>query len=252
MYRSPFSLKNKVVLITGASSGIGRQCAISFSSMGATCILMARRAEKLYSLAEQISGKHYVIPFDVTNFNTIETVIAEAVEKTGKIDGFVHSAGIELTKPLKITSTDDMLHVLSVNSLAAVNFAKVLAKAKYSEKISMVFIASIMGIVGNKALTAYTMSKGAIISVVKTLALEYAAKGIRVNAVSPGHLADTEMNLQANKSLSNEAINNLNSKYPLGIGSTQDIANACIYLLSDAGRWISGTNLVVDGGYTAQ
>lgn len=251
---NPFSLKNKVIVITGASSGIGKQCAISCSKMGAKIILIARNSERLSNVMNELDGKEHVMhSFDVTNYDGIETIIKDSVEKLGKIDGFIHSAGIELTKPLKVMKSTDYEALFAVNAIAGFEFVKNITKKKYSNNgASFVFISSIMGIVGNSALVSYCASKGALISGVRALAIEYANKNIRFNSIIPGHLADTEMSIEKNKKIGQEALGQLISLHPLGLGSKEDVANASIYLLSDASRWITGTNLIIDGGYSAK
>jgi NAD(P)-dependent dehydrogenase (short-subunit alcohol dehydrogenase family) len=253
MFSNPFSLDNKVILITGASSGIGRQCAISCSNMGAKVILIARNEERLKSVIVSLTGdSHLYYSLDVTNYHEIDAVINEVVNKLGKIDGFIHSAGSELTKPLKMMNNKDYEILFAVNVVSGFEFAKSITKKKYSKNgASFVFISSIMGIVGNSALVGYCASKGALISGVRALAIEYASRKMRFNCVSPGYI-ETEMMESVMGKLGENELNNIRNRYPLGLGCTQDVANSCIYLLSDASRWVTGTNLIVDGGYSAR
>ena len=250
---NPFSLKDKVILITGASSGIGKECAISCSKMGATIILVARNEERLRSVMAELEGdNHLYFSLDITEYNKIESIVKESVEKLGKLDGFIHSAGIELTKPLNVMNSADYEKLFSVNVIAGFEFAKMITKKKYSNNgASLVFIASIMGVVANSALVGYCSSKGALISGVRSLALEYASRKIRFNTLSPGYI-ETEMMKNVSKKLDETELINIKKEFPLSLGKPEDIANACIYLLSDASKWVTGTNLIVDGGYSAR
>lgn len=250
---NPFSLKNKIVLITGASSGLGRQCAISCSRMGATVILVARKTERLLSVIAELEGDdNLYYSLDITEYSEIEGIVRDAVEKLGRIDGFIHSAGIELTKPLKIMKNTDYEKLFSVNVIAGFEFAKILTKKKYSNSgASLIFIASVMGVVANSALVGYCSSKGALISGVRSLALEFAHKNIRFNCLSPGYI-ETELMVSLQSNLSKEESNKLKDKIPLELGNPEDVANGCIYLLADASKWVTGTNLIIDGGYIAQ
>lgn len=250
---NPFSLNNKVILITGASSGIGKQCAISCSKMGAIIILVARDENRLKSVMAELEGdNHIYFSIDVTEYDKITYIVKKAVEKVGKIDGFIHSAGIELTKPLKVMTSNDYEKLFSVNVIAGFEFAKIITKKKYSnEGLSLVFIASIMGVVANSALVGYCASKGALISGVRSLAIEFAQKNIRFNCISPGYI-ETEMMINAQNNLSKDEMVRIKEEFPLRLGVPEDVANACIYLLSHASRWVTGINLIVDGGYSAK
>ena len=250
---NPFSLGNKVILITGASSGIGRQCAISCSQMGATVILVARDTQRLeQTLSEMVPGRHLYYAQDITEYDKLEMIVSDSVAKIGKLSGLVHAAGKELTMPLRITSAQSFQAIFSLNCISGLEFIKILIKKKYSHSASFIFISSIMGCVGNGALSAYSASKGALISTTKSLAIELAPKGHRVNCISPGHINNTKMSREKAVYMGDEAMSAIERNHPLGLGEVQDVANACIYLLSDAAKWVTGINLIVDGGYCAQ
>ena len=252
--KNPFSLKNKNILITGASSGIGRQCAIIFSQLGANIILIARNEERLKGIFNKLEkGNHLVFSQDITEYNKLEEIVRYSVEKVGRISGFVHSAGIEMTLPLRSMQPSYYEKMFSINVIAGFELAKIISKKKYINKdwASFVFISSVMGIVGNPALIGYSASKGALISAIKSMALEFISKNIRVNCISPGHV-ETEMASKLFEKLSEESKKSIIDMHPLGLGKPEDIANTCVFLLSDAARWITGTNLIVDGGYSAR
>jgi NAD(P)-dependent dehydrogenase (short-subunit alcohol dehydrogenase family) len=252
---NPFTLEGKNILITGASSGIGKQCAISCSQMGATVILIGRKEDKLKETMSLLSyGNHQYYTFDVTNYSDIDGIVSDTVSKTGKISGFIHSAGIELSLPINVTKPEHYKDLFATNVIAGFEFAKILSKKKYTDESgsSFVFIASIMGIVGNSSLTGYSASKGAVIAGIRSLALELAIKKIRVNAISPAYIINTKMDSETSSLLNKEDTEKILKSHPLGIGNTEDVAYGCIYLLSNASKWITGTNLIIDGGYSAK
>ena len=251
---SIFNLKNKNIIITGASSGIGRQCAITFSKLGANVILIARNKERLKEAFNKLEkGNHLIIPQDITEYIELEEVIDNTVHKVGKISGFVHSAGREMTLPLRSMQPSHYEEIFAINVIAGFELAKIISKKKYKSKegASFVFISSIMGIIGNAALVGYSASKGALISAIRSMAIELALKNIRVNSISPGYIK-TEMSKKMFNCISEESKKEIIDMHPLGLGKPEDIANVCSFLLSDSSRWITGTNLIVDGGYSAR
>ena len=252
---NPFTLEGKKILITGASSGIGKQCAISCSQMGAMVTLIGRNKDTLQKTMALLSkGNHQYFVFDVTDYSGIEAIVNDAVRKTGKVSGFIHSAGIDLPMPLNVTKPENYEALFATNVIAGFEFAKILSKRKYSDESgsSFVFISSIMSIVGNPSLSVYSASKGAIVAGIRSIALEFANKKIRVNAISPGQICNTKMTDNKFSLLPREDIDKISDSHPLGLGSVEDVANGCIYLLSDASKWITGTNLIIDGGYSAR
>ena len=249
----PFNLNSKTILITGASSGIGRQTAIDCSYRGACLVLLGRRKEELENTIKLLKkGEHSYYVCDITQYDTLEPIISKVVDVSGKISGFVHSAGIELTLPLSNSKAELYDKIFSVNVISAFEITKIISKKKYfaAEGASIVFISSIMGLVGQPGKTAYCSSKGALMSGCKALALELASKKIRVNCILPA-IVQTEMTNKLMNSLSEESVNSIIEMHPLGLGNTKDIALACIYLLSGASRWVTGSNLIIDGGYSA-
>ncbi len=252
---NPFSLKNKNILITGASSGIGRQCAITFSQLGANVILIARNKKRLKDTFIKLEkGNHLTISQDITEYDKLEEVVNIAVDKIDRISGFVHSAGIEMTLPLRNMQPSYYEKMFSVNVISGFELAKIISKKKYIDKTgaSFIFISSLFGVISQPAIVAYSSSKGALISGVKSIALELASRSIRANCISPGQIKSTRMTENIFNKLSKEEKTKRIEMHPLGLGKPEDIANACTFLLSDASRWITGTNLIVDGGYSAK
>lgn len=250
---SPFSLEGKTILVTGASSGIGRQCAIDCAMMGAKVILVARDKEKLQQTLDLMEGKeHTFYSFDLNNINKIKELIEQLVDSHGKFDGFIHAAGIEITKPLKLSTPEDFETIFKINTLSGLEIARCFSGIKnFNKSGSIIFIASITGIIARIGVAAYSASKGALISAARVMAIEYAKRGIRVNCISPGTILTPLMENYLNTLTEEQKLKRI-SGFPLGLGRTSDISNTSVFLLSDASRWITGQNFIVDGGYTIQ
>ena len=251
---NPFSLEGKTILVTGASSGIGRQCAITCSRMGAKVALIGRNQERLSETRQQLEGDgHVVVSYDLTNLDGLKEMVAGIVAQMGAIDGLVNCAGISTTLPFKLMSPDKVEEYFRTNVFATMELTRQVLSIKNVNKLgaSVIFFASVMGCVGENAKSLYSLTKGALISGCRSLAIEYAPKKVRLNVVSPG-VVETAINRNQPYLADPERRKVTESLHPLGIGTTEDIANACVYLLSDASRWVTGQNLIVDGGYTAK
>lgn len=249
---SHFKLTNKLIIVTGASSGIGQACAIMCSKYGAKVIAIGRNQDRLNETLSSLEGTgHGTISMDLNSFDQYPEIITRIVEAHGKIDGVIHSAGVESTIPIQMLSAAKMSDVLKINSFSFFELVKVINKKKLSSPgISFVGIASVMGVTAQKGKTIYCASKAALINGAKAMALELAAKGTRINTVAPA-IVETSM-VKALFSQMNEAsVLEIKKMHPLGFGNTDDVALACVYLLSDASKWVTGSNLVIDGGYTA-
>lgn len=246
---NPFSLKNKVILVTGASSGIGRAIAVECSKMGATVILTARNEERLketLSLMEY-PELHQIVKADLSQKEELQDLVGKI---EGKLDGVVQCAGFTIPKPFQFISGDDIDAIMDVNYKAPAILSQLLVKKKKLGKgSSIVFISSISGpYVSYIGGSMYSASKGAIDGVAKGMAIELASKSIRVNCVNPGMI---ETNILSSGEISEEQLKEDTKRYPLGrYGKPEEVAHAVIYLLSDASSWVTGTNLKIDGGYT--
>lgn len=255
MNANPFDLTGKHIVISGASSGIGRECAIKCAAMGSKVSILGRNEQRLHqtliNMAEPERHKMYLV--ELTNEELVSQTINVIVENSGEIDGLLNCAGISTTLPMKSVSKNKLDEFFENNVYSAFFLTKEVCKLNHFAKKggSIVFFSSVMGSYGEIGKSLYGMTKGALQSGVKSLACELARKNIRVNAVSPGvvitpinenlpHIADPEKRRQ------------LEDMHLLGLGKTEDVAYACIYLLSDASRWITGINLFVDGGYSAK
>ena len=249
-----YNLENKNIIITGASSGIGKETAIKASEYGANLILVARNKEKLKKLLNKLKkGNHIYFSQDINEFEKIEPLIDEAVKQIGKISGFIHSAGIEMTVPFLNMNADFYLKLFSTNVIAGFEFARIISKKKYLSETgaSYIFISSIMGTLGEKGKVGYCSSKSAVIGGIRAMALELAAKNIRCNCISPA-MVKTEMTENIFKTLPESSVQNIIKQHPLGIGEPMDVANLCIFLLSTLSKWITGANIIIDGGYSIQ
>lgn len=249
---NPYSIKGKTIIITGASSGIGRQCAVDCSKMGANVVLIARNSTRIEETMNLMSGSgHISVTLDINNIPS--NFIEEITQRTLKpIEGFIHCAGIEITKPIKFLKKSDYEGLIQSNAFSAFEIIRQLSnKRNLADGSSIILISSISSIIARAGLTAYAASKGAINSAVKVMALELSKRKIRVNAISPGTIMTPMMN-QAFQSMTPEQQKNREDRFPLGLGKPEDISYACIYLLSDASRWITGQNIIIDGGYTIE
>lgn len=253
---NPFSLENKVIIVTGASSGIGAQCAIDCSKMGARVVLVARNEERLKKILEQCEepSRHIILSLDLSSSEGLKEAIKDVVSKVGKINGVVNCAGMSSVTPLKLVTDELLDQFFRTNVYSAINLSKEVTRMGNYDKehgCSIIFFASIMGLCGEKCKTMYSATKGALIAAARSMACELAKNKIRVNVVSPGAI-ETPINAKLPHMADPELRKELEDKHLLGLGECSDIANACIYLLSDAAKWVTGQNLIVDGGYTAK
>lgn len=249
---NPFSLSGKTVLVTGASSGIGRTTAIECSKMGANVIITARNEGRLQSTLSDLAvcdGQHHqLISADLSS----EEGVFALVEQLPALDGVSLNAGIVKTLPIKFINNDELSKILDVNMIGPVFLVQRLLKKKMVNRgCSIVFTSSIGGVftskVGN---TMYGISKGGLNAFMKGLALELAPRGIRSNSVNPGFV---DTNILAAGVITEEDLKKNLLTYPMGrFGKPEDIAHAIIYLLSDASSWVTGHTLVIDGGTTLQ
>lgn len=246
---NPFTLKGKTILVTGASSGIGKAAAIECSKAGASVILTARNEDRLketHSLLYDADNQPEWIVADMQNDDDIERL----VDSIPKIDGLVNNAGISINVPIAFIDRDKIQQVLDVNTIAPILLTRQLVKKKKINKGgSIVFTASVSG---NNTVTfaheMYSASKTAITGFMRNAALDLAVKGIRCNAVHPG-MINTPM-VHSGK-YSEEQLAKDMENYPLRrFGEPEEVAYAMIYLLSDAAAWVTGHSLVIDGGLT--
>jgi NAD(P)-dependent dehydrogenase (short-subunit alcohol dehydrogenase family) len=247
MSYNPYSLEGKTILITGASSGIGRVTAIECSKMGAKLIITARNEERLNETLSHLEGEgHKIFLADLTIMDNVSKLASEI----SQLDGLVNNAGIIKMLPIQFLNENDLDNILKTNTIAPIFLTqRLLKKKKINKNSSVVFTSSIGGIFkvtpGN---SMYSMSKGSIDVFMKFAALEMSSKGIRFNCVNPGMV---ETQLIDKDMYSPEEREKDIAKYPLKrYGKPIDVALGIIYLLSDASSWVTGTNLIIDGGIT--
>lgn len=249
---NPMNLAEKRILVTGASSGIGRACAVVTAQLGATVVLTGRNQERLDATLSQLDGVgHIAIPFDLSNLEEIESLFDIACEVGNKLHGLVHAAGVRPALPIQAVSVAQMHAVMTTNYWAFLELTKIFTKKKYSAGGSIVALSSVSAFAGWSGGSLYCGSKGALDASMRALALELVPKKIRVNSVVPSNIR-TPMFEDGTETASQASMSALLSKQPLGLGDPEDVANAVAFLLSDAARFITGTQLVVDGGYLAQ
>lgn len=244
---NPFSLSDKTVLVTGASSGIGRETAIQCSKLGAKVIITARNEDRLKETLSQMNGNnHEVVLADLTDSNQMDNLVAQVHD----LDGIVLCAGRAMTSPFAFNTREKYDEVFNVNYFAPVELLRLLLKKKKLNKnASVVFVSSIGGVFGySLGNSIYGATKASIHSTMKFCAKELAPKGIRVNSVNPG-MVNTP--LIGGGSISEEQYKADMERYPLKrYGEPEDIAYGIIYLLSNASSWVTGHALVIDGGIT--
>lgn len=247
-------LSKKKILVTGASSGLGREVSILASNLGAKLVMIARDTQRLQETYDRMNNdNHKFISCDVTNYSKVNDYIKTSVYESGPFSGFVHCAGIDKTLPLKASTNHIFKEIFETNVFSAFEISRILCqKGNYNPfNTSIVFISSVLGLKGEIGRIVYSSSKSALLAGSKALAVEYAAKGIRSNCVLPG-VVKTEMISKFFNTITEEAKNSIICKHPLGIGSPSDVASLVCYLLSEKARWITGADYVIDGGYTAK
>lgn len=249
MKNNPFALQGKTILITGASSGIGRATAIACSQMGAAVVISGRDAVRLSDTFSQLEGEgHMQVIADLTDIADIQKL----VEALPRLDGVVSNAGIARPLVLQLTEEDDVNELMQINTLGPIHLTRlILHDKKLNKGASIVFVSSVNGnncaYIGS---SIYAASKSALTGFMKAIALELAPRGIRANCINPGMI---ETELLKNEAIGEQELMEDKLKYPLKrYGQPHEVAYAAVYLLSDATTWITGSSLLIDGGYTLQ
>ena len=241
---NPFTLEGKVIFVTGASSGIGRQIAINCSRMGATIILNGRNKERLQEVLKELENdNHQIAEGDITQKADISNII----DSLPKLDGIVHCAGIDHRKPAKFMEEEDVNRVMGTNFAAPILLqSELLRQKKVKAGASIIFMSSMAANSPSMGHGLYSASKGALISYADCLALELAPRKIRVNCICPG-MVWTKLILQ--DEVTEEELKKDEETYPLKrYGTPDDIANLAIYLLSDAASWVTSSHISITGG----
>lgn len=246
---NPFSLEGKTILITGASSGIGRGTAIECSKMGAQVVINGRDKERLQETFVELHGEgHRTLAADLTETKEVDRII----DQVPVLNGVVHCAGISQIKMVKFMDYMSLNNIFNTNVIGPLAFNSVLLKKRKIKKgSSLVFISSISGVYASQVGEAeYGASKAALAGFVKAAALELAAQGTRVNYICPGVIETPLLNV-SNGMFTEEDLEGLKRQYPLRrFGKPEDVARCAVYLLSDASSFMTGTGILLDGGFT--
>ena len=254
MYLKKYNLKNKVALVSGAGKGLGKACALALAEAGANLIIISRTQKDLNQVAKIIKKfkskcKTYVC--DITNYNDLKNII----NKQSRIDILINNAGTNIPEHFTKVKTRNMEHLVKINTIAAFNLAQLcslkMIKTKNRKKIggAIVNMSSQMGHVGGKIRSVYNMNKFGIEGLTKGMAIDLAKYNIRVNSVAPTFvITPMTKNFLKNKKFKRDTLNSI----PLGrFAEMSEIASAVVFLTSDAASMITGTSLIVDGGWTA-
>lgn len=252
MIVNPMDLSGKRILVTGASSGIGKVTSQIISKLGGKVIILARNEQRLGQVFTNLVGDgHGLYAFDLTATDDIPSMMKAVVKEHGNLTGVFHSAGMGATMPVGILKQKYIDSVLDVSVKAALMLARGFCQRGVLEqgvKGSLVVMSSAAGLCGVAGMSIYSASKAAVDGAVRSLACELAPRGIRVNSIAAGAVK-TEMHEEIVKNLNEQEIKDYEQRHLLGFGNPEDVAYAAAFLLSDAATWITGTTMIVDGGY---
>lgn len=237
-----FDFSGNNYLVTGASSGIGRQIALDLAASGAKVLAVARRKEELKKLRSKYPQNIFIAVADVSDKESVKTVMDSFVSENGAFNGFVHAAGIYQFSPVKVFDKSQFTQMMDINFWSGFDIIQILGKKKYSvEGASFVMFSSVAAVEGEKGLLAYSATKAAVSSAVRSVAKEICGRGQRINAVMPGRVETPMTEPYQNDDVDSRSL--LGKSYP------NDISKPVLFLLSDGSKWITGTDFVVDGGY---
>jgi NAD(P)-dependent dehydrogenase (short-subunit alcohol dehydrogenase family) len=238
---SLFNVENKTILVTGASSGLGKELAIQLSKLGANIIITGRDKNRLEETLSQLNNPFLSIPSDLS----FEDDIIKLTQLLPTLDGVIFCAGIVEYAPVKLINSNRINNTMSINFNSQVLLTQQLIKQKkLNRNSSLIYISSIASKIGVAGTAIYAASKSALNAFVRVTATELSTQNIRVNSICPGIIL-TPMGEKA-QSMSE----NVSKDYPLGLGTPKDIVGPCIFLLTEASRWVTGTEMILDGGLT--
>ncbi|WP_417794697.1 SDR family NAD(P)-dependent oxidoreductase [Terasakiella pusilla] len=252
----PKTPPRRVILVSGATSDIGMSIIEQFVNEGFEIVALVRDSDIFYrKLSEAAHSKCHAYKFDARNLNDIPELLNRIINEQGKVQHFVHCLGMHAIKPLKLASSEHLAENFNLNCSSGLLIAKYFSQSKYSEPAfdqvevgqSIVFICSLAATRPEAGLMAYSASKAALVVGAQSIALELAHKNIRVNCISPGWVSSARSGKVSEK-LGPIKIMEHRAKYPLGFGRVEDVAKLCSFLVSSSSRWITGQNIVIDGG----
>lgn len=235
-----FSLEGKTILVTGASSGLGRQIAIACAQRGARLVITGRDAVRLQETHDQLAGAgHVQVTADLTSAEDRERL----VQASGNIDGLVLCFGGQMLSPIRQLKEELMTAMFQMHFLAPVMLVQRLLQGNsIAQQGSIVFMLSTAAHIGTRGVGPYSAMKSGLLGIIRCLAVEQAKRRIRVNGISPSAIPTSIWGEEQG------LLDDQRARHPLGLGTPQDVANGAVYLLSDASRWVTGTSLVMDGG----
>jgi len=245
-------MESKLILVTGGTSGIGMALCEKLLINGNRVVAIGRNEDAVLHLKNQYSESFMFKNFDLNDVNLIDQLISELVDQNGKFDGFVNCAGLEETIPLTLYTPAKIQSIFNLNVFAGIEILRNVSKKKHSNDFaSIVFLSSIMGQLGQPGKVGYSATKAAVTGIVKSAALELSKRKIRVNAILPG-IVLTPMTEKLFLKLEQENINQIIDMHPLGVGKVDDVIPLILFLLSNGSKWITGQNIIIDGGYSIQ
>ena len=240
-------IQNKTILISGGTSGIGKATCEMAIEYGARVIVIGRNITHLNQLRSRYEHRIVPVHLDLKEAD-FHQKLSQAIEKE-EVHGFLHAAGISPTMPVNREKRKSWDNAMQINVYAGLEISQLLMKNHRSSLKSIVYVSSVMADLAEKAKGTYSMSKGALNAISRSQALEYSKFNVRVNTISPA-VVNTPLTINSEYRKSEEGMRYILSKHPLGLGEPEDIANAALFLLSDVSRWITGSNLKIDGGYS--
>ena len=245
-------MKNKKILITGASSGLGRALSIELDKLGANLFLTGRSSNELdQTLSLLKNNNHQSFIYDLCDINNLSSLLTEAFNDDTPYDGFVHCAGVHTFFPINFLKKEHIQEAFDVNIIAPTLMIKEFSKkGNFNANSSIIFISSVMGVMGSSSLSIYSASKAAQVGLTKSLAVELSKKKIRVNSISASML-DSKILTKVKTKTSSDSFNEIEKKHLLGLGDYNDVVPSIVHYLSEDSNWVTGSNIFVDGGYSA-
>lgn len=238
--------------MTGASSGLGRELSIALSKLGSKLFITGKNKTELRKTYKMLDGKnHSYFAFDLNKIDKIENLLSKIFSSELKYDGFIHCAGVHTLLPLKFVEIDNMVEAFNVNVFAPTLISKEFSKRKnYNTNSSIIIISSVMSYLGASSLSVYSSSKAAQIGIMKSLSVELSSKKIRVNSISASLITSKILDKVKSKLLKNNW-DELEKKHLLGFGNYKDLIPMIVYLLSNESKWTTGSNIIIDGGFSS-
>lgn len=250
MLFDPSLLHGKRILVTGASSGIGRATSVLLARCGAQLVLNGRNVERLEQTLAALDGSgHELAPFEMDGADATAEWLKTMTSGERPLAGIFHAAGVELVRAVKLAKAEHVGQVFGSSVLSALALARGAAlRGVMCDGGALVFMSSVAAQSGQTGMSAYSAAKAAVDGMVRSLAVEFAPRRIRVNSIAAGAVS-TEMHQRLTSATPSEALQAYEAKHLLGFGQPDDVAQVGVFLLADAGRWITGATWVVDGGY---